>query len=489
MYGDELGGPRWALTRLLARLPAALWLRLTPSQRKYHLFLVVFVLYLATNPTAAPGLISSPDIVPTMLLPVSVIRSRDFDLDEFLRNPAAHQQGWEEALVKIRDHYYSKYPVFTAVLVTPLYLVPVVFGLNAQSGMTAYALLSKTSAAVLAASSVLLLYLSLRLVASELKALCLSVVYAFASSTWTISSQILWQHAASQLFLAATIYCLLSAPNARKSVYLGGLFLGLAVAARPTNVLIALILLLYLLHRFPHRVPWLLGGALIPLSLLLWYNQATFGCALCTGYMAEAHAGWSTPLHLGLLGILLSPGKGLLVYSPVFFFSLVGVVASWRTAIRGKDTTWFFRYLGFAAVGFILLMSKWHAWHGGWSFGPRMLVDATPLLILLMIPALQWMKYDRRIVAAFAGLAILSVCVQLVGLTMFDSGWYRQLASAGYEEALWSVRHSELASYVGRFGVAGFLGRMLGQGLVSAALALSVSAGSICLLRRRGLFA
>ncbi|HUS69492.1 MAG TPA: hypothetical protein VM075_01790 [Anaerolineae bacterium] len=482
----------WALTRLLARLPAALWLRLTPSQRKYHLFLVAFVSFLATNPTAAPGLLSSSDIAATTLLPVSIIRERDFDLDEFLCQPIARELGWQEGswLVKIRDHHFSKYPVFTAVLVTPLYLVPVVLGLNAQSSLVAYTLLGKTGAAVLAATSVLLVYLSLRLIASELTALCLSVVYAFASPTWTISSQTLWQHAASQLFLAAAIYCLLRTPNARKSAYLAGLFLGLAVAARPANVLIPLILLLYLLHRLPHRVPHLLAGALIPLSLLLWYNHTTFGCAFCTGYMAEAHAGWSTPLHLGLLGILLSPSKGLLVYSPVFFFSLIGIVASWRTAIRDKDTTWLFRYLGLAAVGFTLLMSKWHAWGGGWCFGPRMLVDVTPLLIPLMIPALQWMKYDRRIVAAFTGLAILSVCVQLVGLSMFDHGWYRQLSATGYEEAaFWSVRHSELVLYVDRFGVAGFLGRILGQGLLTGALALSASAGSICLLRRRGLLA
>ena len=119
-----------------------------------------------------------------------------------------------------------------------------------------------------------------------------------------------------------------------------------------------------------------------------------------------------------------------------------------------------------------------------------MLVDATPLLIPLMIPALQWMKYHRRIVAAFTGLAILSVCAQLLGLSMFDQGWYRQLSTTGYEEAaFWSVRHSELAFYVDRFGVAGFLGRMLGQGLFSGALAASVTASSICLLRRRGLLA
>ena len=482
----------WASIRSVFRLPAGLWLRLTPSQRKGHLFLVVCVLYLATNPRAAPGLTRVGDVVPTMLLPVSIIRERDFDLDEFLSHPVAREQHWGEAYftVRIGDRHFSRYPVFTAILVTPLYLLPTLLGLNAQSGVAAYALLGKTSAAILAASSVVLVYLSLRLISSELTAVCLSLVYAFASSTWTISGQALWQHAASQLFLAAAIYVLLKTPNARKSAFLGGLFLGVAVAARQTNGVIALILLLYLLHRLPRRVPYFLGGALIPLALLLGYNYTTFGCPWCTGYAVEAQAGWSTPLPLGLLGILLSPSKGLLVYSPVFLFSFVGIVASWRAPIGGEDRTWFFRYLGFAAVGFVLLMSKWHAWHGGWSFGPRMLVDATPLLVCLMIPALHWMKYDRRLVATLAGLAILSVGVQLVGLSMFDFAWYHQMKAIDYEEAgFWLVRNSELPFYVGHFGLAGFLGRILAQGLVSVGLAILVSAGLFWLLRRRGLLA
>jgi hypothetical protein len=481
---------RWELSRSLVRLPADLWLGLTPSQRKCHLFLVVFVLYLATNPRAAPGLTRVGDVVPTTVLPVSIIRERNFDLDEFLSHPVAQEQGWEWAYwsIKTGDHHFSKYPVLSALLVTPLYLVPVLLGLNAQSSTVAYALLGKTSAAILAASSVLLVYLLLRRVASELTALSLGLVYAFASSTWTITSQAMWQHGASQLLLAAAIYCLFSTAKGKKNAYLAGLFLGLAVAARPTNVPFALILPLYLLHRLPRRVPRLLGGAIIPLSLLLWYNHTVFGCPWCTGYAVESHVGWSTPLHQGLLGILFSPSKGLLAYSPVFIFSFLGIVASWKTEIRDENTTWLFRYLGFAALGFILLMSKWHAWHGGWSFGPRMLVDATPLLILFIVPALQWTRYDRRIVAVLAGLAILSLCVQLVGLSMFDFGWYREVARPRSEQAaFWSIRDSELAYYAGRYGVGGFLGRTLGQGLLSAGLAASVSTAPILLLRRRRL--
>lgn len=476
--------------QLLIPFPAKLWLRLTPRQRMYHLYVLVFTLFMVTNPFAAPGLLNVGDIVPTTFLPVSIIMERDFDLDEFVGHLAGPAGAWEEPYwaVRVGNHYFSKYPILTALLVTPFYLLPVAFGLTAHSSLLPYLLLGKTTAALLAAVSVILVYLSLRLVASELMALCLSLVYALASPTWTISSQALWQHAASQLFLAAGIFCLLRNLGDRRAIGFSGLFVGLAVAARPINLVIALILIAYLLHQSRNRIPHFLAGTILPLSFLLWYNHSTFGSAFSQGYATEAYDAWTTPLHRGLLGILFSPSKGLLVYSPVFWFSIAGIVASWRRGMRDECTTWLFRYLGVAVASFTLMMSKWHAWAGGWSFGPRMLVDITPLLILLMIPALEWLGQSRGVVTAFAIFLMMSIAAQLAGLSMFDAGWYEQQFLTGYNEvAFWSIRSSELVYYINRFGIPGFFSRILGQGLASGVAAVLMTLGSVWLLSRRRL--
>jgi len=290
------------------------------------------------------------------------------------------------------------------------------------------------------------------------------------------------------LFLAAGIYCLLRSLGNRKAIGFSGLFVGLAVAARPANLVIGLIVIAYLLHRSRDRTPHFLAGTIIPLSFLLWYNHSTFGSAFSQGYAAETYEGWITPVYRGLFGILFSPSKGLLVYSPVFWFSIAGIVGSWRVRRRDQATTWLLRYLGLGVASFTLVMSKWHAWAGGWSFGPRMLVDITPLLILLMIPALEWLGQGRGVVVVLTTFIVISVAVQLVGLSMFDAGWYRQLDSIGYNEAaFWSVRSSELAYYIDRFGLVGFLSRILGQGLASGIAAVLMTTGAACLLSRRGL--
>lgn len=479
-----------SVTQLLISFLAKLWLRLNPRQRMYHLFVLVFTLFMVTSPFTGLGLRPADDIMPTTLLPVSIILERDFDLDEFIDHSPDPDHGWEQPywMVRVGNHYFSKYPILTALVVTPLYLLPVAFGLTAHSNLLPYQLLGKTSAALLAAASVVLVYLCLRFMASELTAFCLSLVYAFASPTWTTSSQALWQHAASQLFLAGTIYYLLRSLRDTKAIGFSGMFLGLAIAARPANFVIAPVMIAYLLHRSRNHIPHFLAGIVMPLSFLLWYNYSTFGSAFSQGYATEAYDGWTTPLHRGLLGILFSPSKGLLVYSPVFWFSIAGIVGSWRVRRRDQATTWLFRYLGLAVASFTLVMSKWHAWAGGWSFGPRMLVDITPLLILLMIPALEWLGQNRGVVVVLTTFIVISVAVQLVGLSMFDAGWYRQLDSIGYNEAaFWSIRSSEVAYYIGRFGLVGFFSRILGQGLASVVAAVSMTMGAACLPFCRGL--
>ena len=138
-------------------------------------------------------------------------------------------------------------------------------------------------------------------------------------------------------------------------------------------------------------------------------------------------------------------------------------------------------------MSYTVLLSKWRG-TGGWCFGPRLLVDATPLLVLLMIPAFKWLGRGRVVLVTLGVLLAISIAVQLAGLSMFDFGWYGLLPATRYDEpAFWSIRHSELAFYLDRFGVGGFLGRILGQGAVSGILALSVTAGALYLLRRRGL--
>ena len=64
--------------------------------------------------------------------------------------------------------------------------------------------------------------------------------------------------------------------------------------------------------------------------------------------------------------MVLSPGRGLLFYSPIFILSLAGLALAWR-----KNGDVLLRYLGVGAILSILLVAKWHKPHPAASLSAR----------------------------------------------------------------------------------------------------------------------
>ena len=112
-------------------------------------------------------------------------------------------------------------------------------------------ILEKLVASAIAAASAAFLFLLLLRVTNARRALLLAAVYAFATNTWSTSSQALWQHGASQLTIVASLLCLakfLEAPRTRSAVG-AGLLAALSIAMRPTDLLFWLASLAVLLWR------------------------------------------------------------------------------------------------------------------------------------------------------------------------------------------------------------------------------------------------
>ena len=118
------------------------------------------------------------------------------------------------------------------------------------------------------------------------------------------------------------------------------------------------------------------------LSVLLVYNWARFGAPLETGYGAEASAFSGDPL-VGLIGLLLSPGRGAVYYIPWFIPAMLGARMLWRTSAAGAV------FIFGGTLTLLFLYAPWHMWEGGWCLGPRFLIPIAPLLV---IPAAMWCR-------------------------------------------------------------------------------------------------
>lgn len=134
------------------------------------------------------------------------------------------------------------------------------------------------------------------------------------------------------------------------------------------------------------------------IQLFLWYLQT--GSFFIYSYQGEGF----NFLDPHILDVLFSYQKGLFVYTPVLFISVLAAI--WMF-IKGE------RFLGLSWLGFFLVItyifSSWWAWHYGASFGMRVYVDF--LLILFLPLALLLSKAQTHKALKAVVIIISSICI------------------------------------------------------------------------------
>jgi len=327
--------------------------------------------------------------------------------------------------------------------------------------------LAKLTAALLIAASAACVFLAAAALVPRASALVLALAYALGSCVWAISSQALWQQTPEILFLALAMACLLRirAPVLRGAA--GGAALAAATACRPTAALVAVVIALWLLVSERRAFFAFVAAALPFAAAVLAYNAYYFGWMLEFGQLAGgerlalAKTGspdlWQTPLWLGAAGLLASPSRGLLVYSPFLVVAFAGAVQAWRDA-RWRALRW----LTLAVLLLWLPAFAWFDWWGGWAYGYRPIVDSTPLLALLCLPVLEPVLERRAWRMAFAALVAWSVFVQVLGAFAYSPwGWNAKVVDADgsrasvdrpqYRDRLWSFSDWQIGYLVAHF--------------------------------------
>jgi hypothetical protein len=285
----------------------------------------------------------------------------------------------------------------------------------------------KVVAAASVAGSAVFIFLAALPHLSLLAALALALIYGLCTCAWSVSSQILVQHGPAELFLAMGTYFFLR--KTKISPLLAGLALSAAVVCRPTCFVVIAVLAIWLAVKDRKSLLWFCLGAL-PLGLMLvGYSWHTFGDPWAPGQLlvgsrvAITKTGsadlWQTPFFVGAAGLLLSPARGLLVYSPVVLVALWGMGRVWR------DPKWAdLRPLTLAALVLFVPAAKRFDWWGGWSYGYRLIMESVTLLAFVAIPVVAAVSAKRWRLAVVGALALWSLGVQTVGAFAYDvSSW------------------------------------------------------------------
>lgn len=371
--------------------------------------------------------ITAGDTYPARYLPFAIVQHRTLFLDPVAKVTAQGRGGTAFWMVPRPDgHVISLYPVVVPVLVAPLY-VPAVAYLRLTGWSDARLdyvarIMEKLSASLVAALSVSLLYLLLRRRAREPVALLLTVAYAFGTTTWVISSQALWQHGMGALLVVAVLLLVTGSPTLPR-VLAAGLLCGLLAANRPPDAILAAALGSYGLFWAGRRRPgspgsaawaaWLLAAAALPAAALLLYNFGAAGNFL-GGYGLIGKARFfSHDLLAGIAGLLFSPTRGLLVFSPfLLFLALVP-----RHLPRSREERLLTAAMIAAAALQIVLYAK-ADWRGGLSWGPRYMTSLLPFFVWMLVPVVSTLRRAARI--GFLAAVGTAIAIEAIGAFFYS---------------------------------------------------------------------
>jgi hypothetical protein len=395
--------------------------------------------------------VASGDSLPAALIPFSILLDHSVRLDRF--GPYLRDHVWYTRLVlrQVKGHWYSFYPIGGPVLAAPLYL-PIAFvpWVRRQDAATLIALARITEkfvAVVLAAAAAALLLALLRRMVSGGEAWLLTLVFALGTGNWSTASQALWQHTYGQVAILGCLYAIDrwgEGTGEARWEWMAGLCAGCALAIRPSNIALtaALGVVLGLRRTRPGgwvRVftPVMAAGALTAAG-----NFAVFG-RLSGGYAIVFRGHFLD----GLAGILISPGRGLLIYTPVAVFALAAL--SGRALAAAGPHRMVIAAAGVLSACQIGIVAIWPTWWGGYCWGPRLLTEIlAPLMILLAagLPALRGRGWKWAIGVA----AVYGCLIQAVGVYCYPKGqWDGTPVSVDlHPERLWDWRDNPVTRTV-----------------------------------------
>jgi hypothetical protein len=371
-------------------------------------------LFALTTPCVVAG--DTMPVVPTV---VRTLTAGTRDLSPFVESPPGRWAAFGPGTPYFvrpgpAGGWFSSYPAGMEVFAGPA----VVLGAAAGCDLADDAVLlwiEKLTAAAMTGGSLGLFFLVAVRVGPPAAAFAVVWLLATGSVFTTTLGMLLWQQGGVVFW--SLVVLLIEFAGGRRWV-VQGVACGLMLACRPSAVTFLLPFGLWVLARDRRR--GLLVPAVAALAYLPWavLYQSLYGSPLGPTAV-QAAADWSPLAHFA--GVLVSPGRGLLVYQPLLW--LLPIWAACRGPAGGP---WGWPAFALLTAGcHLALVSSWPVWWGGACYGSRLAAEAVPPLALLAVRPVAWLLTVR------GGPAVL-VAVGLLGAAV-------HAPCAAYQAWVWNV--------------------------------------------------
>lgn len=368
-----------------------------------------FVLFMALYICWPARPYASYDNHATALLPFAIIRGDGFSLYNFVEGQQAIKI-WNDNILNKRESYeyimvgptgevISDYPIFSALLLFPWYGLYGLWEPALWQAISFSTIVQQADYLAAVGMTVITAYFWFRTACtlgySRKLATIIILIGIFATPVISVSSRFVWQHTTALLLISAALYFFY-----RQKWLLVSSLVVMSILARPATTVLGLPVLIFAFTQIMRSIsfkastvsrlsrvkiccwkPIKLKGiisigmvlaACVAVVLQIWYAQRYLGTWF--GFAPQYHVARFELRHFwqGLAGQFLSPGRGMLFYSPFLVF------AAWGLWIdRKKNGIWL---LGL--IFYYVMNAAWDMWHGGWSLSYRLIMDGIPVLLI-----------------------------------------------------------------------------------------------------------
>lgn len=398
----------------------------------------------------------------TLDLTMAIVDEHRFEIDSYANNTSdrAHYNG----------HYYSDKVPGTAFFTVPLYSVYKIFigeipvhnvldedNISWKYQLFLFLVISLISA-VCASLTIVLVYKTSKYFTSNEVHRNLVVIVLGLGTLLPHAGRQFNSHAVSTFFAFLCFYLIFKMKKEKVDLsFIAGIMGGLAILSEYRAIIVIIGVFIMVLN-FRKR-EWILKfttGVLLIYSILLLYNYSIYDSpfkdstqhgdiipfkehirTLSCFELIKHNTDQPTPLYVvqrlvsnkntkqTVLRLLFYPFKGLIFYSPIIFFSFLGLFLMYK-----KNRVLSF-IIAFCSSAYILHIASFSfVWWMGISFGPRHL---TPLVPFLMIPLLYiFERVNNKVVLFFV---VISILINIIGL---------QSVYLSHDPVVWSESYCEI---------------------------------------------
>lgn len=364
----------------------------TATGRSPYLFVLAILTFTLVWITPLDYSKSDPEL--TLLTSQALVQQGNINLFEYRyalpQGDFSHGE-WKYSSRGEGTIYYT-YPLGNSIIALPFVAVGNIFGLD-MSLAEHDSFMQRLLAAI---SVLLVLFLFMDVIGNFLPsrtALVAAPLLVFSTSLYSTLGTALWSFNFEMVFLLLSVREVIAAERGIRSLRpfrLGG-YLAMAWFCRPSAMVFAAIIFLWLFLKQRPQVLRVAGPIIVFLMLFVTFSVLTFQQILPPYYnpfywtQTKAHP---FGIFERMIALLFSPARGLFLFTPLLMLGLGGLLIP---EVR-KDLLYRFSMLWFVL--------QWMAtatqanWWGGWCFGPRMMTESIIPLTLMLV--LTWRGIHGR---------------------------------------------------------------------------------------------